>query len=63
MCGKSLNVKGEFNFLVTPMTQLKLDNAQFSYVSFEVTIEHIPTFDRLIPTMRVVEADEVEAKR
>ena len=65
-----LNVKGQFNFYIDTskrhwyiMTQLQLDNSQFPYVSFEATTEHIPTSDRLIPTMRVVEAEEVEAER
>jgi hypothetical protein len=65
-----LNIKGQFNFFIDTskrhwyiMTQLQLDNSQFPYVSFEATTESIPTSDRLIPTMRVVEAEEVEAEK
>ena len=65
-----VNVKGLFDVFINTtkrhwyiMIHVKMVDSDFPYVSFEATTKCVPRYERLIPTMRVVEASHVEAKQ
>lgn len=45
------------------MIHMNMVDSDFPYVSFEATTKCVPSYERLIPAMRVVEASHVEAKQ